>query len=487
MVETNAQRINKSLERFAGILTKADIQQIRDIQSETLPTGIRINPLKAKPQSAIQALADRYSWQVKPIPFCKNAWLIDSAGYPPGKTIEHRLGEYYLQDAASMVPVSLMEFSQSRPLILDMAASPGGKTTHLIDRTHDRGFILANDASQSRIPALRSVLSNWGGINLAVTNFPGESFGSWFPEVFDMVLLDAPCSMENLRPSPNHPLRETSQAERLRLQERQVQLLISGLQALKIGGQIVYATCSLAPEEGEAVINRVLEAFNDDISIENVSDKLAFTAPGLAAFGDETYDPALVHSLRLWPHKTGMSGFFCARLKKHNAIACSPESPPQRDFSRTHLKPANQALCDQICEQLTADYGFDLCEYMKDYRVELYCRHEGVFLIPTAYLNAFKTLPFEFIGMCMGQWTKNKLQPSHEFISRFGNQFTKGFLQIDVKQVDSWTAGRDIRHPDTDLKPAGQFLLVVDEDGRNLGMGKLLPKRLRNMLPRTSI
>lgn len=487
MVETNAQQINKSLQRFAGILTEADIQQITAIQSAPLPTGIRINPLKADPQSAIHALAGRYTWQVKPIPFCNIAWLIDSFSSPPGKTIEHRLGEYYLQDAASMVPVSLMEFNQQHPLILDMAASPGGKTTHLIDRTHDRGFILANDASKSRISALRAVLSNWGGINLAVTNFPGESFGSWFPEVFDMVLLDAPCSMENLRPSPNHPLRETSQAERLRLQERQVQLLVSGLQALKIGGQIVYATCSLAPEEDEAVINQALQSFPAAISIENVSDKLPFTAPGLTAFGDETYDPALVHSLRLWPHKTGMSGFFCALLKKHNAIACSPESPPQRDFSLTHLKPTSQVLCDQICEQLIADYGFDLYDFIEEYRVKLYSRHEGVFLIPAAYLNTFKTLPFEFIGLVLGQWIENKLQPSHEFISRFGNQFTKGFLQIDEKQVDLWSAGRDIRRPETNLKPAGQYLLVVDEAGRNLGMGKLLPKRLRNMLPRTSI
>ena len=255
MAERMPDRLTKSLQRFAGILSAAEILQITAIQSAPSLTGIRINPLKADPQTAIRDLADRYKWQVKPIPFCDNAWLIESAEFPPGKTIEHRLGQYYLQDAASMVPVSLFDFSQPHPLILDMAASPGGKTTHLVDRTHDQGFILANDASQGRIPALRSVLATWGGINLAVTNFPGEAFGSWFPETFNMVLLDAPCSMENLRPSPSHPLRETTQAERLRLQERQVQLLVSGLQALKIGGQIVYATCSLCRTENDAVMD----------------------------------------------------------------------------------------------------------------------------------------------------------------------------------------------------------------------------------------
>jgi len=487
MAETKPDRLTESLQRFTGILSSAEIHQITAIQSAPLPTGIRINPLKAAPLTAIQDLADRYKWQLKPILFCDNAWLIESAEFPPGKTIEHRLGRYYLQDAASMVPVSLFDFSQPDHVILDMAASPGGKTTHLVDRTLDRGFILANDASQGRIPALRSVLATWGAINLAVTNFPGEAYGSWFPETFDRVLLDAPCSMENLRPSPSHPLRETTQSERLRLQERQVQLLISGLQALKIGGQLVYATCSLAPEEDEAVINQVVQAYPNAIRVENVSKNLPFKAPGLTAFETETYDPSLIQTLRLWPHTTGMSGFFCALLSKHNSIPASPEKPPSRKFSRTHLEPLNQAQQDQICDQISGNYHFDLCTLMEDMRVRLFSRHAGVFIIPEVYLENFSNLPFEFIGMSLGQWNGGQLQPSHEFVSRFGSQFNAGFIQIDDDQVSQWIAGRDIRHPDTSLKPSGQYLLVLDGTGRNLGMGKLLPKRLRNMLPRISV
>jgi 16S rRNA (cytosine1407-C5)-methyltransferase len=487
MAERMPDPLTESLQRFTGILSAAEIQQITAIQSAPLPTGIRINPLKADPKTAIQDLADRYQWQVKPIPFCDNAWLIESSEFPPGKTIEHRLGQYYLQDAASMVPVSLFDFSQPHPMILDMAASPGGKTTHLLDRTHDRGFIIANDASQGRIPALRSVLATWGGINLAVTNYPGEAFGSWFPETFDRILLDAPCSMENLRPSPSHPLRETTQSERLRLQERQVQLLLSGLQALKIGGQLVYATCSLAPEEDEAVINRVVLAYPNAISVENVSDKLPFEAQGLTTFDTETYDPALKHTLRLWPHTTGMSGFFCGRLKKRNPIPSSPGTPPSRDFSRTHLTPVSQTLQDQILDQICGHYNFDLVAYMEDMRLRLFSRHAGVFLIPETYLENFSNLPFEFIGMSLGQWNGGQLQPSHDFISRFGSHFNSGIICIHDDQVSQWIAGRDIRYPHTSLKPAGQYLLVVDGTGRNLGMGKLLSKRLRNMLPRISV
>ena len=307
---------NDSLLRFSSVLSKEELEQIIRLQREPIPTGLRINPLKTEPPQAINLLASRYGWDFEKLPFCENGWIIHDSGSAPGLTIEHRLGQYYLQDPASMIPVSLFDIEHNHPLILDMAASPGGKTTHLIDRTMDQGFILANDASKSRINALRAVLSSWGAINVAVTNFPGELFGSWYPETFDLILLDAPCSMENLRPSASHPARVTTEDERLRLQTRQIQLFISALQALKIGGQLVYATCSLAPEEDEAVIDYVLHAFPETFSIEDITDKFDFPVPGLTHFESQQFSPVLTKTLRLWPHKTDMSGFFCALIKK---------------------------------------------------------------------------------------------------------------------------------------------------------------------------
>lgn len=484
MADANSDKLANSLARFADILTEAEIRQIHAIQDSPLPTGIRINPLKSNPNTAIHALAERYTWNIKPISYCSNAWLIDSAKTPPGTTIEHRLGAYYLQDAASMVPVSLLDFDTPHPLILDMAASPGGKTTHLIDRSRDQGFILANDASRSRIPALRSVLANWGGINQAVTNFPGESFGRWFPELFDIILLDAPCSMESLRPTPNHPIRETTGTERLRLHDRQIQLLTSGFGALKIGGQLIYATCSLAPEEDEAVIDHVCNLYPEAFSIEDISDRLPFHAPGLTAFENEAYAPSLAHTLRLWPHLTGMSGFFCARLKKINPLPHETEAPPSRDLSRTLLEPASSVRQASIVEQIYNNYGLSLDEIIDNFQLQLFQRHEGIFLIPQVYLARFKSLPFDFIGMQIGQWIGDCFQPSHELISRFGHLFTRGKIQIDQSLVDQWIAGRDLRNPQVSIAPNGQYVLVVDEAGRNLGVGKLLPKRLRNLLPR---
>ena len=99
-----------------------------------------------------------------------------------------------------MMPVELFNFDDVKnPLILDMAASPGGKTTHLVSRSADQGLVIANDSSRDRITALRLVMQSWGAVNIAATQYPGEKYGAWFPETFDRVLLDAPCSMQGLR------------------------------------------------------------------------------------------------------------------------------------------------------------------------------------------------------------------------------------------------------------------------------------------------
>jgi NOL1/NOP2/fmu family ribosome biogenesis protein len=114
----------------------------------------------------------------------------------------------------------------------------------------------------------------------------------------------------------------------------------------------------------------------------------------------------------------------------------------------------------------------------------MYSRQNQIFLIPQTYLEQFSTLPFEYIGMPLGRWIDQIFEPSHAFITRFGHQFNKGIILIEDALIQQWIAGRDIRHPETEIKPQGQFLMVTDRHGRNLGLGRLLPKRLRNMLPR---
>ena len=201
----NKNRIADPMQWARDHLPKQELDILLNVVKKPLPIAMRINLLKTDIDVLKNDWAKYYGWEVKPVPLCPSGYRISSAENAPSQTIEHKLGYYYIQESASMLPGELFGFKGTqRPLILDMAAAPGGKTTHLIDRIQERGLVIANDASRSRIPALRVVLKNWGAINQAVTCMQGEWFGSAYPDTFDAVLLDAPCSMQGLRVSTSH-------------------------------------------------------------------------------------------------------------------------------------------------------------------------------------------------------------------------------------------------------------------------------------------
>ncbi len=213
-VKTQPQESPKesALERFKTLLSARELELLLAELQKPLDPAFRVNPLKAQ-AGAVSYWAERYGWELYPVPYCAEGWRVGSAKTSLSQTIEHRLGFYYIQDAASMLPVELFDWEGlDEPLVLDMAASPGGKTTHLVAKTGDRGLVLANDSSADRITPLRLVLQNWGALHSAVLNFHGEKYGSWFPNTFDRVLLDAPCSMQGLRSSEAHPMRGISGA-----------------------------------------------------------------------------------------------------------------------------------------------------------------------------------------------------------------------------------------------------------------------------------
>ncbi|MBR6090580.1 MAG: hypothetical protein IKP86_11645, partial [Anaerolineaceae bacterium] len=255
LTETPRQdAFDSAWEKYRPLVPAEELALLEGFLHKSLPQAFRLNPLKTG-EGEPERMKQRYGWDLMPVDFCPEGWRVRSAGTAPSMTVEHRMGHYYIQDSASMMPVALYDPERlaESPLILDLAASPGGKTTHLIGRSLDRGLVLANDSSPSRIPALKTVLKNWGSIRHAITQFPGESYGDWFPDTFDLVLLDAPCSMQSLVSLDSHPMRPISEREEKALAQRQAALLRSALKALRPGGQMVYSTCTLSPDEDEAV------------------------------------------------------------------------------------------------------------------------------------------------------------------------------------------------------------------------------------------
>jgi len=479
--------VSSSLERYRDYLGTEGYLALLNELEKPLPGAIRANLLKVAPKRAILKWQQSYEWEIKPISYYPYGWQILSSGVSISRTIEHRMGEYYVQDAASMLPVSLMEERpKNAKLILDMAASPGGKTTQLIDVTGDRTFIIANDTSASRLQALRIILQTWGAMNYAITNYPGEQLGSWFPEVFDVILLDAPCSMENFRPTISHPLRMTTDGERDRLSQRQSLLLQSAFRALKPGGQLIYATCSLAPEEDEVVLDNLLNVFPGLVSIEE-SHMKGVNAPGMTSFMQRDFDPSIGNAIRLWPHIAGTSGFFTARINKTGSTSIQGDLPPGRDFQKTGLQLLTPTETSLVSSTLQDDFGFSFLEILQIYKIELFKRHETIFGIPQKYLECFQTLPFHTLGMRLGKLIDQDFQPSHELLSRFGYNFTTGIIKLPDELIPLWMSGQDLRGFTPSHGPLRGSCLIMDQHGRNLGSGNVQANRIRNLLPTHSL
>ncbi len=474
MLELKRYRPYLCEEQFTTLLNDAGIEAA---------SAVRINKLKSdKPGEHMQALAEKYGWQTKPIPFSSEAVQVENAQISPSQTIEHKLGQFYIQDAASILPVSLFTQTDQQLLVLDMAASPGGKTTQLIDLGLDRDLVIANDSASSRIPALRTVLQTWGANNFAVTNFPGESWGEWYPETFDRILLDAPCSMQSLRVSASHPHRPITGDERSRLSTRQLALLLSAAKALKPGGELVYSTCTLSPEEDEAVVSALLEAYPGVFKIDPYHADL-YQAHGLTGFDGAVYDPMLKNSLRIWPFIFQTNGFFAVKLTKTASLP-KDQAAGSKPPSRTAVpKELSNNIQDMLQEYFDQNFGFDLEGLLDEKDLALYWWGEKIWIQPKTFFDVFPGLPVHLLGIQIGQFIRQNFEPNPDFIMSYGQHFQQGFWVIPEEEKENWMNGYDIRGITIPGKKTGNFLQIRDTQGNNLGAGKYSKERLRNLLP----
>ncbi|MHB8192013.1 MAG: NOL1/NOP2/sun family putative RNA methylase [Bellilinea sp.] len=472
-----------ALERFKPLITSEDFRLMLADLARPLPLAFRTNPLKIK-HRAEQEWAGRYGWKLDPVPYCPTGFWVTEGRESVSMTMEHRMGHYYIQDAASMLPVELFDMDGlEHPLVLDLAASPGGKTTHLSARLRDRGLVIANDSAADRITALRLVLQTWGSTNAAVTRFPGEKFGRWYPETFDRILLDAPCSMQSLRSSESHPMRPITAREQEGLAQRQGSLLAAAIAALKVGGQVVYSTCTLAPEENEAVLDEIIRHFGSSVQVEPLEERLPSPAPALAEAYGQSFDPQVVNAARLWPHRFHTSGFFAALIRKTGSIGFPQETPPDRPLSLVGQTPLATAQAHEIRSFFLDRYGHDLDAILSEHQLQLWQSPTGIFAVPLAYLERFSGLPCQLLGLKLAEKSADEWIPAHDWVARFSSKFTSGSLVIPDELVPRWLRGEDLEL----ASPNSGVVILFDPDGRCLGRGRSSGGKIKNLLPRRLI
>ncbi len=301
---------DKFVERYSKL---TDWEEFKKYTLSFLRKSIRINTLKISVEECAKRLQN--DWNLEPVLWCKEGFFIEHKGgrLDVGNTIEHALGYYYVQEAASMIPPVVLD-PQPGDIILDMAASPGSKASQIAQYLKNEGMVVANDVKGDRLAALGINMQRIGSYNHIITLMQGEKFAD-AGVVFDKVLLDAPCSgTGTIRKSPKTIMMWNPDMVK-RLSRMQRKLIMAAWKVLKPGGTLVYSTCSTEPEENEAVVSYLLENAKDARMLEI---DLPIKSKPILEFDGEIYNPEVHNCLRMWPQDNDTEGFFVAGIRKED-------------------------------------------------------------------------------------------------------------------------------------------------------------------------
>jgi NOL1/NOP2/sun family putative RNA methylase len=286
-------------------------EEAETMLSQPLNQSVRLNPLVQPPETTVVTMK-QLGWQGSCNDWCDNGYDI-MKGYESLRDSDLAAsGALYLQNEASWLPVIMLD-PQPHDTILDMCAAPGGKTSHIAAITHNQASITANDNSKPRLLKLQANMARLGAnatYTLCDAIKPG---GVLEDKLFDKILLDAPCSGEGLI-NLNAPktLDTWSVAHIRRLASLQKKLIRRAWQLLRPGGRLVYSTCTMAPEENEAIIDWHLKRQPN----ARVNQTTPFiSAPAVMQWNDKAFHEDLRHVLRLKP-EAGREAFFVCALDK---------------------------------------------------------------------------------------------------------------------------------------------------------------------------
>jgi len=308
------------LERIKKLLTdEKDLKNYLDILKQKPLNSIRCNTLKISPEKLKQRL-EKSGWKISQ-PWNSNpeVMIVQNNLMPGelGRSFEHLLGYYYIQELASMLPIIALTPKKDE-IFLDLCASPGSKTTQAAAKMQNTGTIIANDVSLGRIMILASNLEKCGVVNSIITHEEGKRFCEKIAEKdfkFDKILVDAPCSGEGtLRSTPATYLMWNINTIK-QLSGLQKRLFLKSFELLKPKGEIIYSTCTHAPEENEEIIDYALKALKDRIEILDFELPIK-TRKGIIKWQDKIYDKRVEKAKRVYPHDNNTEGFFIAKFRR---------------------------------------------------------------------------------------------------------------------------------------------------------------------------
>jgi 16S rRNA C967 or C1407 C5-methylase (RsmB/RsmF family)/NOL1/NOP2/fmu family ribosome biogenesis protein len=426
------------------------------------PIGLRANTLKI-------SAADFN--RISPFPLMSLGDFEDAAFLLPepadaGSHPYHAAGLYYLQEPAAMVAGSLFD---PRPdeLVLDLAAAPGGKATHLAARMGNQGLLVANDMHRGRAQVLAQNMERLGITNALICDETPERLADTFGPIFDRVLLDAPCSGESLFRRLDEV--EWSPAIVAACARRQTGILDVAARLVRPGGMLAYATCAFSPEENEEQLDLFLST-HPAFAMASTPTYAGFDRGRPEWIGDPQLPPGIrgeiTKSTRLWPHHFPGEGHFIAVMRREESAGIEkPLELLQPEGQRNAL-----ALWDDFQKQT-------LTTRLAEERIHF--AYDRLYLLPDPAIKSGSLHLFRY-GLLLGEARRGYFKPAHTLAVALRCDQVQHHLDwpADDERISAYLGGHDL--PSTGEN--GWVLVTVD--GYPLGWGKRSNGRLKNHYPR---
>lgn len=397
--------------------------------------AFRTNPLKAS-QAAFPDAIPNTPW--------------GHYGKVSGKSAEHVTGLLYSQEPAAQM---VAQVAQPKPgmKVLDLAAAPGGKSTHLLSYLDNQGVLVSNEISSKRAKILVENIERFGARNVVVTNESADRLVKVFKGYFDMIVLDAPCSGEGMfRKQPDATQYWTADypAQCAQLQR---EILEDAVTMLAEGGELIYSTCTWAPEENEEIVHWLLE--NYDLELVQVPH-----LNGMVAGID------LPETARMYPHRFKGEGQFVAHFRFLG------------DNGRAKSKPARSNL---TAEQKTLWQDFSKKHLNLDLEGSLQTFGDNLYLLPSQLPDLGK-LKIARNGLHLGTFKKKRFEPSFALGLALRPEQVQKTVTITDEEFVKYAAGETVELAET--YPNGWYQVLVK--GNGLGFAKVTERTLKNYFPK---
>ena len=402
--------------------------------------ALRLNPWRGNAEAAAEPFVDgAVPWEPM------GRYL--RPGAKPGAAVAHWAGAYYVQEASAMVPARALD-AQPGERVLDLCAAPGGKSTQLAAMLDHRGLLVSNDPEHSRAKALAGNLERMGAGDAVVVSALPDALAARWPEAFDAILVDAPCSGEGMFRRDPAARDEWTPAAPAGCATRQAGILDAAAAMLRPGGRLVYSTCTLNTVENEDTVAAFLER-HPDFAPED------FALHGLGASKNGM--------LKVFPHRVRGDGHFAAKLRKMGEHRSWPAAPAKPD-------PAASKLFEQL--------GREICR-VPDWLdgMALTLRGDRLTAAP-ADAPDLKGLRVVSAGLDLLRAGRSHIEPLHALAMALPDGCARRALELDDARAAAYLAGEALS------ADAENGWTRVAWRGMPLGWGKVSQGTLKNHLPK---